>query len=123
MNKDNNTIKINSETKILFEFEKRMSRTDEFNDEFELSINKDESELKNKQKNIKLQIKKLNEELNEIQKNSKNLKKHVYSLGNILKDRLTKRDFDKLKEIVDAWPLEEYITRDELERAFSKYAK
>jgi len=123
MIKNNFDSESKTDTKIIDRFEHRMQLTDESNDKFELKINKNESELKDKQKEIKEQIKKLHSELDEIQDNSRNLKKHVYSIGSILKDRLTKRDFDKLKEIIDAWPLEEYLTRNELERAFAKYAK
>ncbi len=110
------------ESLIISRTEKRMDVVDEVETSFDTdlkSLSKDISELKSKMKN---ELSVIKGELAEIQSTVDSLHKAVFSVGKILRYRLTRRDFEKVEELVDNKPIEEFITRDELERSFQRYA-
>jgi hypothetical protein len=65
----------------------------------------------------------LRKEFNELSTTTKDLVKSVYDLGKTLKDKVSKRELNKVKEKIEAWELEDYISHDELKNNFKEYSK
>lgn len=72
---------------------------------------------------IKKEIASLREEFNDISKTTNELIKEVFGIGKVLKDKISQRDLDRIKERIESWKPEEYIQKDELNKTFDNYSK
>lgn len=85
-------------------------------DEFNLKLSKIKGNMDKEIKEFRLQIEELSLEVNE-------LIKSIFSMGNVLKEKLQNHDFELLKELVDNWKLEEFVNKNELEKSFNNYSE
>jgi len=108
-------------TKLFDDFDYRLKLTDKLAKDIDYQEDNNNIQISRQRKKFEKEISNLKEEFNELSKNTKELVKAVYHLGRILKDKVTKRDLEKIKEKIDSWHLEEFIRHDELEKTFSKY--
>lgn len=72
---------------------------------------------------LEKEINAIKAEFDELSSLSKELIKAVYSLGKTLKDKASTKELEAVKEKLDSWQLEEYMTKHELEEAFNFYSK
>ncbi|MFP4195969.1 MAG: hypothetical protein ACLFSN_04350 [Candidatus Woesearchaeota archaeon] len=61
-------------------------------------------------------------ELKELNEECDLLHKSIFSLGDRLKRKVSSKEFEALKEVVDNWNLEGFMHHRELEKTWQKYA-
>lgn len=73
---------------------------------------------------------KISDELQLLKKETKDLlaeceiiRKRVFALGSLLKEKATKQELIDFENKVHEWPTHEYFSFDELKHTFEKYAK
>ncbi len=96
-------------------------------------LTKTDAELKNRQKHskekvnqqellIRFEVERLKKEIDDMLKLSSDLNKAVHHLGRQLRSKSPKKTFLELTDKVNDWKLEEFVTKDELERLFTLYS-
>lgn len=110
-------------TKLFDDFDHRLKLTDKLAKDINEQENNNDIHISRQRKQFEKEISDLKEEFNELSKNADKLVKAVYHLGKILKDKVSTKDLEKIKEKIDSWHLEEFIRHDELEKTFSEYKR
>ena len=101
----------------------RFNLIQDLNKELEGKEENTKNILKNKKKDFQLQLENFRSELSSLSSEIDILIKKIYKLGNDLRDKVDIKEFNFLKEKIDAWRLEEFAHKKELERIFKKYSK
>lgn len=108
-------------TKLFDDFDHRLSQTDKLAKDIDSQEDNNNTNISRQRQQFEKEISDLKKDFNELSKNTDKLVKAVYHLGRILKDKVSTRDLEKIKEKIDSWHLEEFIRHDELEKTFSEY--
>ena len=107
--------------KIVEQIEHRFKLIETLNQELESRQVKVSSNLLLNKEKIGIEISNMRNDLKGLSSEIDVLVKSIYGLGNTLKDNLRKTSLTEMKEKIDAWPLEEFILKKELEGSFKKY--
>ena len=110
-------------TKLFDDFSHRIKLMDKLSKEIESLQESNNRTVLTQKDFFEKEIHNLQVEMLELSNNTKQLVKAVYDLGKILKDKVSTRELDKVKELVDNWKLEEFIQHGDLEQTFSNYKK
>jgi len=69
------------------------------------------------------EVSRLKKELESLNSETEELVKLVFEIGKSLKDKVRKRDFENLKNKIDSWNLEDFMTFRDLINSFNIYSK
>jgi peptidoglycan hydrolase CwlO-like protein len=108
-------------TKLFDSFQHRLNLTDKLSKDVNNQENNNNLNITRQKDSFQKEISDLKEQFDELSKSTNELVVFVYQLGKILKDKVTTRDLDKIKEKIDSWNFEEFVRHDELEQTFSQY--
>lgn len=100
----------------------RFKLIDDLNNSLTEKEIKTEEDLDKKKKEFYEEVKKFKSEINELSVESNELIKKLYKLGNLLKEKVGKRDYQILKGKIESWDLEGFAYHNELEKMFKEYS-
>lgn len=65
----------------------------------------------------------LKKETSQILADCDEIRKNVFTLGSHLRSKVSKREINEFEQIIQDWPVQDYITQKELKPTFSRYSK
>jgi len=107
---------------IINKIEQRMNSVEKTTFNFEKKITELNKDITKQKKETRTQTENIKKELENITTNVNKLHKLVFSWGKILRYRVTKRDFENISKTLNEKPIEDFITKKELERTYNKYS-
>lgn len=79
--------------------------------------------LDDNEKNFDVEIKKIRKDVDEISSQVDSIVQIIFNIGNVLKDKLSKKEFDIFKEEAEKWNVEDFVHKNELEKMWRTYSK
>lgn len=109
------------DVRILSKISKRLDIIEETNIQLKDTQEDQLRRLNNQRELQKEEVKKFQSECKEIEEGFKQITKSIFEIGKQLKEKVSKDELEFLKEEVDKWPLENYITQKELKKTYNHY--
>ncbi len=116
--------KIDMDNKLVEErLNHRFKLLDEIDSELKKQYKDFEVKLDGNQKNFNFEMKKIRKDVDEISSQVDSIVQIIFNIGNVLKDKLTKKEFDIFKEEAEKWNVEDFVHKNELEKMWRNYSK
>lgn len=99
---------------------KRINQLEEISTELEKRVGDEKHQINISNENINNIISDVRDEIKSMTEEIDKLLKSVFQIGHQLKFKLPKQEMERLEATLNEWPLEEFVTREELMRKIEK---
>lgn len=113
---------IREDEKLIDEISRRLDMLSKKNKSLNSKDTQNHLRVNEQHKEMKTLIDSLKEQSQELTHTMKGLHKEVFSIGHRLKNKVTKKEFDEFKQRIDKWNPEEFVTKQELQGMYKRYA-
>lgn len=111
------------ETKLLNQFSKRMQHLQQTHSALTNQHKQQQADIERQQKLFSQDMAQIKEMYEDVSKIVSQLHNALLQISTVLKEKIPQKEFEELKNRIDAWPLEAFMTHKELEPRFSLYSK
>ncbi|MBN1175633.1 hypothetical protein JXA48_03240 [Candidatus Woesearchaeota archaeon] len=109
------------DVQILNKISKRLDIIEETNIKLKETQEEQLRTLESQRKRQGEEIEQFQKECKEIEEGFRSITKSIFEIGRQLKDKVSKDELEFLKNETDKWPLENFITKKELEKTYNYY--